>query len=111
MLAGDRAAGPHADFHDLAPGLSHVLEVGATTQIKTDQRVKVSISGMKNVRELQVVFRADAIRFRQNLRQARAWHNRILNHDVGTKSADCAERAFARCPEFLSLFFIGSALD
>ena len=111
MLAGNRAAGTHAGLHDLATCLAHVHQIVAAAQIKTDQRMQIAVAGVKNVCELQVVFRADAISFGEHLGQARARHYGVLNHDVGRQPADGAERAFARRPKFLSFVLIGRAAD
>src|SRR5882672_8014419 len=109
MLTGDRTASPDARFHDLAPGLSHPLEIVTAAQIKTNQRMQIAIAGMKHIRQSQFVARADAISLRQHLRQTRARYHGILNHYVGTQTADGAERAFARGPEFFSLVRIRRA--
>ena len=49
MLTGDRTAGPHARFHDLASGLSYPLEIVTAAQVKANQRMQIAITGMKHI--------------------------------------------------------------
>ena len=84
MLAGNRSAGTHASFHDLAAGLAHAFQIVAAAKIKTDQRMQIAVAGMKDIGELQIVMRGDAIGFGEHLGQTRAWDHCVLNHDVGT---------------------------
>ena len=111
VLAGNRAAGAHAGFHDLASGLPHALKIVAAAQVKTDQGMQVAVAGMKDVRELQIILFRDAIGFGEHLGQTRARHDCILNHDIGTKPAHRAEGAFARRPKLLSFVFVGGATN
>ena len=66
--------------------------------------MQIAVAGMKDVRESQMIFRTDAIGFRQHFRQTRTRHDRILNHDVRAQPADGPECTLTRRPKFLSLF-------
>jgi len=60
--------------------------------------VEIPVARVEDVGEAQVITRADAVDVREHFGQARARHDRVLQHQVGREPTHRAERAFARRP-------------
>jgi len=67
--------------------------------------MQVAIARMKDIRDPQLILRGDAVHVGQDFRQTRSRHDCVWIMESG-QFDDCAERAFACGPKFLSFMII-----
>src|SRR5690606_15349352 len=65
-----------------------------------DQRMQISITGMKDVSDADAVLLAQAIDLTQRFPQTAARHNSVLNDKVRTEPPHGGERALTPRPDF-----------
>src|SRR4030095_8930821 len=68
--------------------------------------MQVTVAGMENVGNAQLILRSYLISSIQYLRQTRARHNRILNHRVRRNATDGAKGSLASGPQFFSFVLV-----
>src|SRR5579872_4494215 len=103
VLPGNRAAHAHAIAHDFLGGLSAVLGFARILAIEQDQWVKVSIAGVKNIPDGQVILLADALDLGQRFGNPGARDNAILGVIRRGDASDGAEGGLASQPEQVAL--------
>ena len=99
MLAGDGSPGLHADAHDLLRGPLHPLHLGLVAPVEEDVGVQVSVSGVEDVGDPQVVAFPDARDLRQNVRELRARDGGVLYKQVRGDPAHGAEGLLPALPQ------------
>src|SRR5215208_8110654 len=106
MLASDRPTRSNANLHQLAPRLFNAQDLFRKPGIKTDQRMQVAVTGVKDVSDSQFISCGDFVSSTEHFGKTGTRNDCILDHRVGRDTSDGAKRTFARSPEFLSLSFI-----
>ena len=104
MFARHAAAKIDAAIQDFVAGQhdsSHLIRIAF---IEQQDRMYVSIPGVKHVDNPQPVPLADFVDELQNLWQLRAWHYAILSAITGAQSANRPKGLLARFPEQESFF-------
>ena len=99
VLSGDRSPGVHTGLHDLLRCRLHATHLVLVSAVEEDVGVQVAVSGVEDVRDIQVIARSDLLDARQDLRQPGAWHGGVLDEQVGRDSSHRAEGLLATLPE------------
>ena len=99
VLSSERAAHLHAKAHDLIAGGPGAPKLIGIAMIEKDQRVEISVSGVKNVSDDQAEALGDLLDPQQRGREFGA-RDHAIQHIVGWRyAADGAERLLAALPE------------
>src|SRR5690348_3393337 len=99
MFSGYTAAARQAFFEDLFAGGEHAFNLIGITLVKQQDRMDVSVAGMKYVHRADPVLRANVIDSPQNMRQFGAGHDAVLRAVTGAQSPHGAERLLPRLPK------------
>src|SRR5687767_8719983 len=68
--------------------------------------MQVSVAGVKDVRDSQLIPGSDVVSSAEHFRQTRARNDRVLDHRIRRDASDCAKRALARGPKLLAFGFV-----
>ena len=99
VFAGQRAANRDAVPHDFCACSHDPLELVAIAFVEENQRVKVAVSCMENIADLQIVFAANFLDAPQCFREARAGNHAVLHVVHRREAAQRAEGVLPALPQ------------
>src|SRR5262245_6839709 len=68
--------------------------------------MKITISGMENIRYLESVSLSNSVNFIEDFGKLRAWYSRVLDHQVRVHPPHRSKCSLARSPELRPFRFI-----
>ena len=111
VLAGDTAPAVETFLEDFATGREHAPDFIRVAFIEKQDRVKVTVAGVKDVDDADVVFRADRADPREDVGKLSARDDAILRAIAGAEAADRAEGLLAGFPELQPFFGVFGEAD
>ena len=107
VFAGDGSAGGDAQAENVGAELLGPLQFTLEVGIVEDQRVKISVSCMKHIGDLQPVLFGKLGDLRKYHRQFASRYRAIHAVVVGPDAPDGGKRVFTACPQPEAFGFIG----